>query len=727
MHMADIRQTNRTLVFDSFNPEKPDLLTMVGDVRGIDSLSDEHIKRIHEALLATSFEEFLSKLDIKVYSLFDANTQRVRYTLSKPEGIPDNLVTVIPLNMHNSFFKMLTTLVDHKRAQGIKNVDFKFESILDMITPKKEMDEIRQTRKELQYTYAQYDALEEGDPQKLDLGDKLNVLFEEASENYSNVLAMLPLAIEDCETRLLLGQNENDGKSERIAAGILKMGDQGELKVLEAPKVDETSLTLTDNTSNQGLITALEEDYETINGEDATDYVKALVVRSFCPLTSVSQQEVDIQKETENHNAYLEFYTQAKNDFIKTVKPLIEKMLGVREFFGQYTVKGKGMRPSMLITNIAPEMIAKSSNLPRLLTYLNTVNNKNDYDNTVWFSIFPNLSLSKTDGIRVRRERFAGNKKVENADVNTMETLSQLLNALHEYNVKTFFSFETREETTFNRIATDGINAFVDRCEPLMDKPYSAYAVPCLPNITVVPKDKSGVITGALMVADGDQVHLSKEKENIMRLWIEGVYISAAYVAAGLMAACQCPEYLKEHFVKNVYPELPAVRYDIEAGNNALVTKTTLAKEITGFTSSVKAEINNKNFGFIFASENAKYKGLPIDRLTVYKARSLASDGTAFEPIYQTQLEAYFNRIFRQATGDYKQDNIISFFSTNPNSQMSKWLNQKDYVNAIIQKGDEIKYTLDEANGTCDIEFVFSGSSKNMRIQLQRSTAGKMA
>ena len=39
--------------------------------------------------------------------------------------------------------------------------------------------------------------LEEGDPQKLDVGDKLNLLFEDASTNYNNVMAMLPLAIED--------------------------------------------------------------------------------------------------------------------------------------------------------------------------------------------------------------------------------------------------------------------------------------------------------------------------------------------------------------------------------------------------------------------------------------------------------------------------------------------------------------------------------------------------
>ena len=404
-------------------------------------------------------------------------------------------------------------------------------------------------------------------------------------------------------------------------------------------------------------------------------------------------------------------------------------MLGVREFFGQYSgIKGRGMRPTMLVTNTVPEMLSKSSNLPRLHTYLNTINNKNDFDNTIWFAVFPNLSMNKSDGIKVRRERFQGNKKVENTDVNSMESLTSLMACLTEYSVKTFFSFETREESTFNRIATDGIEFFIDRCEPLVDKDFSAYAVPCLPNITVVPKDKSGVITGKRIVTeDGEIAELSKDQEDIMRLWIEGVYISASYVAAGIMSACQCPEYLADRFGKGVHSEMPGVRYDIEAGNNSWVTKTNFAKEIAGFTNTVKQEINSRNFGFIFASENAKFNGKMIDRLTVYKARCLATNGKSFEPIYQTQVETYFDRIFRQATGDYKQDNIKTFFSANPKSQMSQWNAANQFINSIIPVGDEIKYNIDDESGVCDIELVFNGESRNMRVITQRSTAGKTA
>ena len=185
--MNTITQTNRTILFEEINPEKLNLLTLVGDVRGVNSVSDDKIKEINDALLVRSFDEFLEKFEPVVYSYFDANNQKVLYTLKKPENIEDELLSEIHLNRQNDYLKMLMTLVEAKRAEGSINVDFKFEKLTDMISPKKVMDDIRQNRKELQYTYSEYAKLEDGDPKKLDTADKLNLMFEEASVNYNNV------------------------------------------------------------------------------------------------------------------------------------------------------------------------------------------------------------------------------------------------------------------------------------------------------------------------------------------------------------------------------------------------------------------------------------------------------------------------------------------------------------------------------------------------------------
>ena len=205
---------------------------------------------------------------------------------------------------------------------------------------------------------------------------------------------MLPLAIEDIKTRLLLGDGETRQGGPDFKAGLLSMGEDGELKILEMKQEESTQLAVVDDEVNLSLMDAFREDYDALN-ENPSGYARDLVVRTFCPLSSTMESNVNHELEVNNYNTYLEFYKQSKNDFVKVVKPLIEKILGVKTFFDQYRVKEKGMHPKLLITNIPLEMLVKSSNLPRLITYLNTTNDKNEFDNTIWFGIVEALHAER--------------------------------------------------------------------------------------------------------------------------------------------------------------------------------------------------------------------------------------------------------------------------------------------------------------------------------------------
>ena len=119
----------------------------------------------------------------------------------------------------------------------------------------------------------------------------------------------------------------------------------------------------------------------------------------------------------------------------------MEKNIGSEDLFDQYQVKERGMQPKLLITNLPLEMMVKASNLPRLITYLNTTNDKNEFDNTIWFGIVPDVELNQTEGGRLQRVRFAGNKREEKSGNNTMENVATLMNALQPYRITTFFSF----------------------------------------------------------------------------------------------------------------------------------------------------------------------------------------------------------------------------------------------------------------------------------------------
>jgi len=125
----------------------------------------------------------------------------------------------------------------------------------------------------------------------------------------------------------------------------------------------------------------------------------------------------------------------------------------------------------------------------------------------------------------------------------------------------------------------------------------------------------------------------------------------------------------------------------------------------------------------VFSSDNAQVQGKDIKQITVYKSRSLLTTGTDYESMYKTLVTTYIERMLRFHTNDFKQDNIVKFFSNNPNSMKSKWLANKGHINSIIQEGDDISFSMDETSGTCNINIVFNGNVKNLEVEITRSVA----
>lgn len=713
--MDIIKQTNRTILFEEINPEKLDLLTIVGGMERISGLNDGKIKEINEKLLVNSFDEFIKKFEPKVYSFFNAASQKIHYTLVKPDNIPDENITIVNLNLENSFMKMLTTLVDARKSQGNKNIDFKFENILDMLSPKKVMEDIKQLRKEIGYYYEKYEEMEDENPAKLEIGDKLNQSFEKASSNYNNVLGMLPLAIEDIKTRLLLGQSESGGDAEEIKLGVLTMGSQGELKIIEStPSAEGGELVAVEKNNSNELANIFKDDYEEIN-ETPNEYISDLVVRTFVPLPA-TVEEINYELEVGNYNAYIDFYKSAQEDFVKVSKPLIEKIIGVKMFFDQYDTKSKNMAPSLIVTNTKLDMLLKGNNKFSLQSYLNTTNNKNEFDNTIWFGIVPNINMDSAASKKSIKKRFMGTKETK-SNGNSMESLSSLMDACKAYKVQIFFNMNANDKTTFSNMSTEGVTKYVDQTAPLQGHDYSEYLVACIPNFTIIPKEKSAVILDYKMRLKDAVVDV--DKDDLIKFWIEGVYVDAAYVAAGLTAAHQCPDYLRGRF-KKVSPQSPGVRLNIESGDNSLKIKSTLAKEISGYTTPVKDEINRTNFGYIFSSESAKLGTEIIKNITVYKARTLMKNEEGiYESLYKTLTTTYIERMMRFLTNDFKEDKLIEFFSSSPKSQKSKWLKDIESINSIIQLGDDVKHTIEES--ICQLHLSFNGDVKNLAVDITKN------
>ena len=120
--MEKLIQTNRTILFEEINPEKLNLLTLIGDSEGQNSLSDDKIEEINKELLVESFEEFLIKFDPTIYSYFDSSKNKICYSLERNENISKDCVTEIKICKNNTFFKMLLALIDARNNNKVKNL-----------------------------------------------------------------------------------------------------------------------------------------------------------------------------------------------------------------------------------------------------------------------------------------------------------------------------------------------------------------------------------------------------------------------------------------------------------------------------------------------------------------------------------------------------------------------------------------------------------------------------
>ena len=72
---------------------------------------------------------------------------------------------------------------------------------------------------------------------------------------------------------MLLGEHESGHRGKDFKAGLLSMGDDGELKILEMKQEESTQLAVVDDNINTSLMEVFKEDYDALN-ENPSDYVR---------------------------------------------------------------------------------------------------------------------------------------------------------------------------------------------------------------------------------------------------------------------------------------------------------------------------------------------------------------------------------------------------------------------------------------------------------------------
>ncbi|MEZ3422392.1 MAG: hypothetical protein K1W39_01610 [Lachnospiraceae bacterium] len=760
--MGIIEQTNRTILFDVINPEVFDMFNIMSDVdENSKSLSDEKVAEINNALLVNNFDEFLRKFKPTIYSYFDQERGMV-YELTKPAGIPEPLVKKIVIDRNNTFLKMFISIMDSKKASGATNASFNYEKVTEMLAPHKTLKEIKKLKKDITYLENKNAEFESDSPAKQDAVLKLKAKLERTKKYYNETSSQLTLMLgmikDNLDTAVSAAQkgvtefnpalpvfNEN---AEIVALGVqdnpaslledkgkgnesteLANAAKGEVAVTAASEkktisYKDLSVAVIEeqyNESMQALYESVGQEYDTESSSASLS--KELIVAAFTDKVPDKLVAMDIDTKVELYNKYSAINTLWQKSFIRTAKLLIERILSVKAFFDQYQPKSPFMRPSLLVVNAPMSDILEEKNLENLKKYLETVNNKSDYSNTIWFGIVPNIEYSDEREIDIDEDtmRQFGYTGDIYTGVSIMPTpvsdLQVLLDAIKDYRIQVFFSFETGEDTTFLKLSTHGMDQYMENTQELENADYSRYAIPSLPNFTVIPSNKSRVVLGSKAIRDKDgKLQFSTDRDDFMKFWIYGVYIGAAYVAAGIAAAYQCPNFLSAKFGGKVKKEYPGVRFDIEAGDNALYVTTTMPKEIAGYTTETKNIINEHKYGFVFSSDKNQLNGNSINLVTVYKSRCMnESKNGGFESIFRETTRTYLYRMIGALTSDYKKDRIDKIFESG--GKVKEWQLSPNYVNSILREGDGIEKG-DCNDTTYNIEINFAGVSENMELQI---------
>jgi len=655
-------QTNRTLLIEEIAPNKENIISVIHDAEKRESLSDEEIKALHAKLEVSSFDEVLQKFSPEIYMSMNTDDREVEFFRTIPEE-KQGMVQTIPLAENIVFFEELVKLIDNKKNRKFVLTSFQdFGSLLFNIPSEARFRELRE-----------------------------QLICELAGGNSGKAERLLDSIIEEFDNGIFLVKQFLTEVQERFQKIITDRADV--CFVIPQDKDTQVSMVMvSENFINNPYHTEVEK---TVYFEFLASRLKNKCIDNGKLLVlllelSFKQRDDSLKLLVQCYHEYLEYYEKILQKFWWEAKPLIETLLGIRSYFNTYTVKKGEMPPVMVITNCTPELLMNNKYKNIFRVYLETMNEKNYLENTIWYAIMPRMPFVSNSRERVR-ERFTSNGEKHVYKPNELEYVQGVLELLGKYRVQTFLSINPEKDTSFYALEQNGVEKFEASFAFLEKEEHNDFMIPCYPNFMIMPQEYTRVIVGDKVKYDESGNRLIIEGSQV--LWMGELIIEAAYLAAGLQAACQCPRYLSQYYPQMVLLDTPGVSYRLCEDKHNLCTMTQMFPEIMGYSEETYSRIERISRGIVFAP----YRGNVIaltDR--VYSYKQGRPDSIA---IMQTLV--YAERIIRYESQDYKEHLIREFFQPRPGSIISKWKDNTDGVNGLLKKEERIEYTIDEKARSC--------------------------
>lgn len=672
-----MKRLHHIIIVDEFSKEAPKLLYMLQSFDNPKQLLDSHLKEIETTLGVSSFDEFLEKFAPTIYPVI--TEEGASWTFENNGNTP------IRIDKNFKPLVQILNIMEKRKSSGQANIEFNWQDAFQTILPASMVEDAKALRGQLEYNTKKLNKLDKEDPQYKSIASKIIKIRKEIAKTYKdNPLNLLPLAIEDSKNKLAsLGYNPNkkEDKKELPKLGYLEFGENGEIEFKELKSKEEsvTALAITEqkeNSTSLAIQNWLEKDYDNfVKDENRNNYVKNLVVSTFTNKYELVEN-INVEEVKARYAQQLNIYkTQLENSF-EALNEIFTKLLGIKALFDQGNSK---MDLKLIILNQTSNELAKNKKL--FNDYLKSINLREFNENltlgaNIYTAVIPNIIVTQdeeenyfdVDGnIADIKEENSNNS----SGVYNLGSAKELLEVLTQNKILTFINFKANKNSVFESIKMYGIEKFENELEIAKFDDKSDYIVPCYPNFTVIGDEDFKV---DLRINNQDSY-----------TYLKGIYIDAAYVAAGLVAAYLNPQGLLhtprfEIKKSDLNMEYPGVRINLEEPTLAKKLTTSLSKEsIYGVNAEIRNGIKDLNKGFIFICDEQSNYMYPLLCRNIKK-----------QEIFKVLLKQYTQKVIFQKT-----NGSVELIKKLDSTLFRSWQKESQKFNAICKKNDKLEVEVD--------------------------------
>lgn len=740
-------QTSKTILFERFAKEDhegngmPNLAFLLNEwdnqVKN-GKAKDEILDEIEKELGVRSFQEFLEKFTPNVYEevFEEKNTGEIKvvYSLERPEGWDDEN-TPVSLDLQ-PLYRMVEQLYETRKSSGQPLNKYDFGDVTKLLSPRARQEEYKRLRSALSYQNARYYQLEEKNPgvntpEKEDCIEAItNARLDFASLCQSGITETFALQLQDAQQMLLetkkLSDDSKNGEKTEYVRGLPVFTEEGDIKIKPIEKKEEAKALELKDDPEMLLLEILKDDFKAAAPKLAeSKEITNLVVSA---ISKAEEREKLSVEEAKKRIEDCENRYKAWNESLTDVLfPVIEKFIGVKAFFDNATAEGKLDNNNVLIVaNCTAEELTKVEIKDKFEKFLEAMNGYRG--RKIWFGIIPAIALgnerveerlSDQSNSGPYRPLIMDKKEKKVSGLVPADSARELMWMCEKQQIMVFYNYKANDKTSLGGLTKDAFDQMRDKINfagTVSEGATGEYAVCALPNFTLLPKRK------AYVVLNQELVDAEVEKKE-SRLQLKGIYVDAAYVAAGMVVGSQQYDVLRSKDLP-ADRRLTGIRVDFE---NSHVSQKFLSsmciENLTPIDKKIENAVMETRFGFYFSDPAiTNESGSKILRCYVKNARTMQEKKGKYRKMNNVLFNQFINLCACDGESLSDETKIRRFLDEDVPAwskmrQQQEEKEEKDkLVNLLLNDGESIELNAKD-NSLIDITYPQDKDFVKIRVE----------